>query len=189
MLPSIDIVKGIHPGLILERELKKRNIKKTLLSNKIKVSPGIITDITKQRRGISAALSVMLGKFFNFDESYFALLQAYFEIKTEKFKMTKVKLDGIRPILFWDIKFDNLDFDKHKGFIVKRIFERGNGDEINKIIAFYGKEEIIKILNNCNNILFTAIENIDNYLGTNKDEIKWLQTYTQKPSQKPYIQH
>ena len=89
MLPDIKTVKGIHPGLVLERELKNRNIKKSGLARDLKISSGIITDITKQRRGINASLSIRLGRYLHTDEAYFSLLQTYYQLKKEQSKQRK----------------------------------------------------------------------------------------------------
>lgn len=44
---------------------------------------------------------------------------------------------------FWDVKFDDLDSEKDRHFIIKRIMEFGTLEEMQAIITFYG-EEIIK---------------------------------------------
>ncbi len=49
---------------------------------------------------------------------------------------------------FWDIDFETLDFEKHKKFIIEKVFEYGTLQDTLEIIAFYGleiiKQEIIK---------------------------------------------
>jgi hypothetical protein len=47
---------------------------------------------------------------------------------------------------FWDVKRENLDFSKDKRFIVSRMFERGNLDDVLSLVAFYGKDEAGNIL-------------------------------------------
>ena len=49
---------------------------------------------------------------------------------------------------FWDINRDNLDFSRDKGFIISRLFERGKFEDVLSVIAFYGKTETIKVLQN-----------------------------------------
>ena len=60
------------------------------------------------------------------------------------FKVT----NHLSPHLFWDVKPDCLDFQKNKQLIVDRVLHRGNLQEWNFIQAYYGKEELIKILYN-----------------------------------------
>ncbi|WP_425476297.1 DUF6922 domain-containing protein [Paraflavitalea speifideaquila] len=40
---------------------------------------------------------------------------------------------------FWDVKRENLDFSRDKGFIISRMFERGKFEDVLSLIAFYGK--------------------------------------------------
>ena len=47
---------------------------------------------------------------------------------------------------FWDVKRENLDFSRDKGFIISRMFERGNLDDVLSLVTFYGKDEAGDIL-------------------------------------------
>ena len=38
---------------------------------------------------------------------------------------------------FWDVKRENLDFSKDKPFIISRMFERGNLEDVLSLVAFY----------------------------------------------------
>ncbi len=80
MLPDLESVKGIHPGAILKRELKKRGIKSIDLANEIDEHPQTINAITKERRGMNAKLSFKLGDYFDMPHEYFMLLQAAHEV-------------------------------------------------------------------------------------------------------------
>jgi len=42
---------------------------------------------------------------------------------------------------FWDVAQENLDFSRDKRFIVSRMFERGNYDDVLSLIVIYGKDE------------------------------------------------
>ena len=61
-------------------------------------------------------------------------------------------MDGTKNILplpgyaFWDVKRENLDFSRDKGFIISRMFERGNLDDVLSMLTFYGKDEAGSIL-------------------------------------------
>jgi hypothetical protein len=41
---------------------------------------------------------------------------------------------------------ENIDWEKQKNAIIKRVFERGNEIEKKEIIRFYGQENVDKIL-------------------------------------------
>ena len=50
-------------------------------------------------------------------------------------------METLRKVsLFWDIDQNSLDPDKHGIFIVKRILEKGDVDDIEWAIQIYGKE-------------------------------------------------
>ena len=58
----------------------------------------------------------------------------------------------IGPLLpryvFWDVKREDLDFSRDKGFIISRVFERGKLDDVFGVISLYGKDEAVNILKN-----------------------------------------
>ena len=51
-------------------------------------------------------------------------------------------LTKFRGAIFWDTTIENIDFTAHRGYVINRIFERGNEEEIMEIIRFYGIETI-----------------------------------------------
>ena len=175
MLPEINNIKGVHPGIILEREFRKRGIGKSVFAREIGVYPGIITDITKQRRGMNAGLAIRIEKALDAEEGYFMILQAYFNIAREKRKnileKPKPNLSLIRKALFWDVNFDNIDFDMRKRYVVERVFERGNSEEINEIIRFYGKKECVRIIKSAKRLNQNTIINVEKYLNICKDQL------------------
>jgi antitoxin HigA-1 len=146
---TIAIIKGIHPGIILERELKKRKLGKGQFANSIHEFPQTIASITKGKRRMNTALSLKIEKALNIEEGYFMVLQAYSDIETLKKKQQKKHhpdLSKIRPVIFWDTEIEKIDWDRNKTAVIKRIFERGNDDEKMEIFRFYGKEIVLSIL-------------------------------------------
>lgn len=47
---------------------------------------------------------------------------------------------------FWDIEMDTLDYEKHKDFIIRKVFEFGSRQDIAEVMNFYSKEAIIHSL-------------------------------------------
>ncbi|MGN7986769.1 helix-turn-helix transcriptional regulator [Pedobacter sp. 22226] len=142
--------KGIHPGIILDRELKKKGLKKGPFALSLNEYPQTLNDITKGKRGITIALSIKLDQFLGLEEGTMFLLQAYYEIQKEKDKISlsnKPDLSIIRRILFWDTDFNNINWQKQYQAVVKRVMERGNDDEKNEIIRFYGKQKVNEVKN------------------------------------------
>ena len=151
---NISLVKGIHPGIILSRELKNRNLPKRRLALKIGEYPQLLGDITLGKRRINPSLSIRLGNALDLDESFFSVLQTYYDIEQEKRKQSRhihPELKKFRPVLFWDTDIESIDWEKNKSSIIKRVFERGNSKEVNEIIRFYGKQEIDKVLKDMEN--------------------------------------
>ena len=105
--------------------------------------------ITKGKRRINPSLSLRIGKELGIDESFFMILQTYYDIELEKKKQQKnlhPDLSKIRKVIFWDTDINKIDWIKYEPSIIKRVFERGNEQEKQEIIHFYGKDNVSKIL-------------------------------------------
>jgi hypothetical protein len=50
--------------------------------------------------------------------------------------------------IFWDVNFDALDYDKKSSFIIERVFERGDVDDIRQCRRYYGDEKVAQALLN-----------------------------------------
>lgn len=145
MLPALDKIRGVHPGSILKRELKIRKIKGTQLAEMLGEHKQTISAILNNRRAINPSLSIKLASQFNIDEDYFMMLQACYDVKQASEKQIKQtpNLSLLRKALFWDTSFDKIDWQKNKRAVIKRVLERGNEQEINEIISFYGKQVVM----------------------------------------------
>jgi addiction module HigA family antidote len=144
----IDKFKGIHPGLILERELKKKKLKKGPLALSLNEYPQTLNDITKGKRGVTASLSIKLDQILGLEEGTMLILQAYYEIQKEKDKRNaadKPDLSILRKILFWDTDFDKINWKSQYKSVIQRVLERGNSDEKNELIRYYGQDLVNKV--------------------------------------------
>lgn len=149
MNSNINIIKGIHPGLVLERELKNRKLPKGTLAHSINEFPQTITAITKGKRRMNPALSLKIEHALNLEEGYFMVLQAYCDIAQAKKKLFEnyhPDLTKLRSVIFWDTDIKLIDWEKNKLAVIYRVFERGNDQEIQEIIRFYGKETVLMLL-------------------------------------------
>ena len=50
--------------------------------------------------------------------------------------------------IFWDVNAEKLDFEKKASFIIERVFERGDVEDIRMCRRFYGDEKIGEVLLN-----------------------------------------
>lgn len=140
--------RGIHPGLILDRELKKRNLKKGPFALSLPEYPQTITAITKGRRPLTTEVSLKIDRALGFQEGTMYLLQAYYNINEEIKKEQALKrpdLSLLRKSLFWDTDIEKLDWQKQYTPIIQRIFERGDDKEKKVILDFYGKEKVQEV--------------------------------------------
>ncbi|HEX5149879.1 MAG TPA: hypothetical protein VFW07_00440 [Parafilimonas sp.] len=48
--------------------------------------------------------------------------------------------------IFWDVNFDALDYDNRARFVIERVFERGDVEDIRQCRRYYGDGLIEKIL-------------------------------------------
>lgn len=141
----VEKYKGIHPGLILERELKKRNLKKGPFAISIQEYPQVVNAITKGRRGLSALLSLKIDQALGLEEGTMFILQAYYELKKAKDKFTgrvHPDLSKLRKALFWDTDINKINWETQYKAVIQRVFERGNDEEKKEIIGFYGDRKV-----------------------------------------------
>lgn len=148
MLPDLEKIKGVHPGAVLRRELKLQGLKANYLADSIYEHKQTISALLNKRRSINPSLSIKLAKFFQIDYDYFMLLQASYDVEKASTSQTNEhpNLEVIRKAIFWDTTFDKIDWQRNRKAIIKRVFERGNKQEIDEIIKFYGKVTVRKEL-------------------------------------------
>jgi hypothetical protein len=48
--------------------------------------------------------------------------------------------------IFWDVNFEALDYDKKAVFIIERVFERGDVEDIRQCRRYYGDKKVADIL-------------------------------------------
>ena len=139
MNATIDLLKGLHPGYFLENELKKRKISKKEFAESVNEHLQTIVSITKAKRKFTPELSIKTDDFLHLDEGFILTLQAFYEIKKLKEELNNQKPDltKIRPVLFWDTDLNQINWQKQKESVLKRVIERGNNQEKEEIFRFY----------------------------------------------------
>jgi addiction module HigA family antidote len=87
-------MKPIHPGRILKRELKSRNISANSLALALRVPSGRISQILTQKRGISAETALRLSCYFGNSAQFWMNLQTRYELALiEKVKGGQIKAE------------------------------------------------------------------------------------------------
>lgn len=149
MLKHLEDIKGIHPGIILEQELKRRGLKKKDFAAALNEHPQTIVAITKARRNMNTTLALKAEKALGMEEGTLMVLQVYHEIAMLKSQehRTKPDISKLRKILFWDTNIESIDWVKHKNAAIKRVFAMGNQTEKDEIMRFYVKSSTESVLN------------------------------------------
>ena len=50
--------------------------------------------------------------------------------------------------IFWDVAFDQIDYDHKSAFVITRVFERGDVEDIRNCRRYYGDDRIREVLLN-----------------------------------------
>jgi hypothetical protein len=60
--------------------------------------------------------------------------------------------EKIKPVfhkrIFWDVVFENIDYDAKANFVIERVFERGDVEDIRNCRRYYGNEKVSNALVN-----------------------------------------
>ncbi len=60
--------------------------------------------------------------------------------------------DNEKPIfdkrIFWDVVFENIDYNAKANFVIERVFERGDVEDIRNCRQYYGDEKVTEALLN-----------------------------------------
>ncbi len=138
-----DALKGIHPGKIIARDIKKMKISQRNLAERIGEHSQTLNAVIKGRRNMTVEMAVKLDLVFGYEEGFLYMLQGYYEVEQYRQKAAAESVSGIpdvRRILFWDTDFDKINWGYRKSFVISRIMERGNEAEKVEIARFYGME-------------------------------------------------
>ena len=148
MFKQLSVIKGIHPGFMLERELKKRGLRKGAFALSLQEFPQTLVSITKGKRRMNISLALKIEKALGLEEGFLMTLQVFYDIEQEKRKLNTrhPDLSKLRPVVFWDTKMEKIDWEKNKRFVIERVFERGNEIEQEEITRFYGQDTVKNIL-------------------------------------------
>jgi addiction module HigA family antidote len=136
----IDIIKGIHPGKFIERELKKKHLTQRALADETGIPFQTINAIIAGRRSLTTKQALKIDQILGYEEGFFAILQTHYDIKQYKEKeLASIYTEAphIRKSLFWDTDFNKINWAKYKNAVIKRVFERGSKDEIEEITRYY----------------------------------------------------
>ena len=162
---------SVPAGAILERILKKENISQKEIAEKTAIYPQRINDLIKGKRKFTPELSVLLEKALGISTlGYFYRIQTYHDIyvyEDEQEKKHTPDLSKFNRALFWETySLSNINWLKSANWVIQRVFEYGDQQEIEEIIHFYGREKVAATLN--------AIPKTDTWHLKNRNENRQL---------------
>ena len=150
---ELSILKGLHPGVVLERELQKRKLSKGRFAISIDEYPQTLSAILKGKRSMNTSLALKIEEALNKEEGYFMTLQVFYDIKELKSKAKEAQspnLSILRKVLFWDTDINKIDWKRQKKAVIQRVWERGTEEEQNEIIRYYGMDVVNSVINKVN---------------------------------------
>jgi plasmid maintenance system antidote protein VapI len=146
MKDILKIIKGVHPGKFVARELLKRGIIKRQFAISIEEHPQTLGAILKGTRRMNVPISLKIEEKLDLEEGFLMILQNYYDIKVFKKKnQRKPDISKLRNGTFWDTTIDKIDWEQMKVAVVKRVFSRGTEEEQEEITRFYGADTVEKI--------------------------------------------
>ncbi|MBQ4285374.1 MAG: helix-turn-helix domain-containing protein [Bacteroidales bacterium] len=140
-MTRIEAYKGIPPGAIITHSLKRKNLSQRDLANRLNIHFQTVSAIVTGKRDIPEHLTFKLDKALGFEEGFFLLIQAYHKIRKHygiNSETASLPRPSIRPVVFWDIDIERLDWITNKDFIIERVMQRGNKEEKESIRQYYG---------------------------------------------------
>ena len=98
--------------------------------------------------------------------------------------------DQTKPIfhrrIFWDVDFDKLDYDAKANFVIERVFERGDVDDIRQCRRYYGDEKVTTVLLNAKYLPERRIYLASAVIGRQLNEFRCYILRQSNPTLYPY---
>ncbi len=80
--------------------------------------------------------------------------------------------ENLKPF-FWDVNIDTLDREKHKQYIISRMFNFGDDEAIKWVQSEYTDKEIEEVARNSRNFTKKSAEFLKNIYNLEEDEMKF----------------
>ena len=88
--------------------------------------------------------------------------------------------------IFWDVNFENIDYDAKAIFVIERVFERGDVDDIRQCRRYYGDEIISTTLLNTKYLPLEKIYLASVVIDKPIEEFRCYKLRQLKPTLYPY---
>ena len=88
--------------------------------------------------------------------------------------------------IFWDVNFEQLDYDKKAAFIIERVFERGDVPDVRAVRRYYGDDKLREVLTNAKWLSLPIIYFACAILGNELTDYKCYNTSLSNPGHWTY---
>ncbi len=142
MQKAIEQIKGIHPREIVRRELERRKLKQGPFALCIMEYPQVFNAVLKGRRRLNPKLAIRIERALELEHGFLTLLQVHYVLRIAEQELasaTPTPDSGkFRKALFWDTSVDGIDWVRQKSYVLQRVKQYGNLEEIAYFDDFYG---------------------------------------------------
>ncbi len=97
-------------------------------------------------------------------------------------KKSEYEITDLSSRLFWDTSINEVDWQKHKSFIVARVMEYGKLNDWRIIKTIYGLDTIKDLVLNLRNLDDFSIAFLSTILQVNKDQFRCYKLKQSQPS-------
>lgn len=137
---TLQLIKGLHPGLFVNHILKLQNLKQNEVATQLDLKPQALNAVLKAKRPMPLGMALKLEIRFGWHEGFLGQLQLFHEIKTLNRSESKPDFSQFRRILFWDTDLDKMDWMRYENAVMERATKYGSRQERQYFKNFYTKK-------------------------------------------------
>ncbi|MDQ3099929.1 MAG: hypothetical protein M3R08_00960 [Bacteroidota bacterium] len=90
------------------------------------------------------------------------------------------------PRIFWDVNYDKMDIDAKWKFVIERVFERGDVEDIRQCRRYYGDERVKEALLNAKYLQESTLYFASAIVGESLDKFRCYTLRRSHPGSFPY---
>ena len=100
--------------------------------------------------------------------------------------MTEKLKPEFNKCIFWDVNFEQIDYDAKANFVIARVFERGDVEDIRQCRRYYGDEKVTSALLNAKYLPLHTIHFAHNIIDKPLNEFRCYILRQLNPGLFPY---
>lgn len=140
---------SVPAGAILNNILRTKGLKKSEVARSATLLPQRINDLITGNRRFSLDVSAALEKALGIESpGFFYLLQTKHDIYqySLEHKTTRTPdLSKLSTTTFWDTDLSKVDWEQCEKWVIRRVLEYGNEEELQEMQRFYGKDAVSSV--------------------------------------------